>query len=163
MNTLSYDSWKRRGSSIVYNHDVLFPLIQQGFLLPLRQVLSWKQQLPAGPPGQTILIGGLETCLEVLSKTDGEYFLRHEVKPLIRRIQDTWDQCGVVFGFGKHEKAFEVNPTTEEILFYRNAQQQVRLSYMLWDGSSTLDVRQILTETEDNKQQHVGFYVQRIS
>jgi len=66
---------------------------------------SW----PLNPPGngQTVLVGGIETFLEILEPCDAENFLRNRIKPFVQEFQERWDQCGLVFGFGTHERSFE--------------------------------------------------------
>jgi hypothetical protein len=163
---MSSSAWLRRGSSIIFDKHSLGPLITDGCLVSLREALSWMKAWPAQPSnnGQTVLVGGLETCLEVLSPEDAEAFLRNRVKPFVLEFQSRWDQRGLVFGFGKSNKAFVVTPSDEEVLFVRQDQQRVRLSYSLWDGSATMNVtRLVRDERQTGKKVTLGYYVPRIS
>jgi len=166
MREMSSSAWLRRGSSIVFDKHSLGPLITDVCLVSLRKALSWTKAWPARPPndGQTVLVGGLETCLEVFSPEDAEAFLRNRVKPLVLEFQSHWDQRGLVFGFGKSAKAFVVTPSDEEVLFIRQDQQRVRLSYSLWDGSATMNVtRLVRDDRETGKRVTIGYHVPRIS
>jgi hypothetical protein len=162
MREMSSSAWLRRGSSIVFDKQSLGLLISNGSLVPLRQALAWINGWPQYPPsgGETVLVGGLETCLEVLSTEEAEKFLWERIKPLILTIQDRWDQTGLVFGFGTSPHSFEVTNTDEEIVFLRRGGERVRLSQFLWDGTSTLNVTRL---TRPAGSEAIGYYVPRIS
>jgi len=166
MREMSSSAWLRRGSSIVFDKHSLGPLITDSCLVSLREALSWMRSWPAQPPSdrQTVLIGGLETCLEVLSPKDAEAFLRSRIKPFILEFQWRWDQRGLVFGFGKPAEAFVVTPSDEEVLFIRQDQQRVRLSYSLWDGSATMNVTRLFRiDGQTGRQITIGYHVPRVS
>lgn len=166
MREMSSTAWLRRGSSVVFDKQSLGRLIADGKLFSLREALSWMQAWPPEPPHgpSTILIGGLETCLEVLSPADAESFLRNRIKPIILEFQARWDQCGLVFGFGTSDRSFEVTASEEEVLFLKRGGERVRLSYALWDGSATLDVtRLVRSEAQTSQQITVGYHVLRVS
>jgi hypothetical protein len=161
---MSSSSWLRRGSSIVFDRYALGPLISGGALVSLREALGWMHAWPSEPPGsgQTVLVGGLETFLDVLEPTAAQEFLKNRVKPFVQEFQACWDQRGLVFGFGTHERSFEVTASDEEVLFVRRDGERVRLSYSLWDGSATMNVTRLIRD-EQGKSITVGYYVARIS
>lgn len=166
MREMSSTGWLRRGSSIVFDKEALGPLINEGALISIREALGWMNAWPATFPGssRTVLVGGLETLLEVLTGEEAEQFLRERVKPLILEFQAKWDSCGLVFGFGTHERAFEITSSDEEVIFRRGDREQIRLSHYLWDGSATLDVTRLTRESADGGRIiTVGYYVPRIS
>ena len=78
MLEMSSTSWLRRGSSVVFDKQSLGPLIAGGSMVSLRQALSWLSDWPSGPPSgaDSVLVCGLETCIEVLSREDAERFLQ---------------------------------------------------------------------------------------
>jgi len=121
---------------------------------------SWPEQ----PPGnrETILIGGLETILQVLPQTEAEIFLRSRVKALVMEFQARWDQVGLVFGFGSPERAFAITPTDEEVIFIRSDREHIRLSYALWDGTATMNVTR-LVRNDGGRRTIIGYHVPRIS
>jgi hypothetical protein len=121
MREMSSSAWLRRGSSIVFDKHSLGELITEGCLISLREALSWMKAWPSQAPGQgqTVLVGGLEACLEVMPQEDAEAFLRNRVKPLVLEFQSRWDQRGLVFGFGTPEWSFQVTAAREEVLFLR--------------------------------------------
>ena len=166
MEEMSGTAWLHQGSSVVFDQLTLGRLIADGYLMSLRQALGWMGDWSAAPPGDapTVLVSGLETCLEVLPPSDAEQFLRCRIKPFIYEFQRHWGQRGLVFGVGVTGKAFRTTMADEEILFVRPDRTRVRLSRFLWDGSSSLNVARLLREDgETRKPITVGYHVQRIS
>ena len=166
MLDIETDRWRRLGSSIVWNSAALAPLLSAGCLISLREVLSWRKVWPSAPPcgSDTVLVGGLEACMELLVPPEAEQFLRRQIKPLILDFQRRWDQRGLVFGFGAPENAFKVEPASEEILFIRRDQSQVRLSFAMWDGSASLNLNRLVQPAGGAKGKvTIGYHVQRIS
>ncbi|MHB8184396.1 MAG: hypothetical protein ACYDDN_11725, partial [Candidatus Desulforudaceae bacterium] len=79
-------------------------------------------------------------------------------------LQNRWTDCGVVFGFSAHPKAFEETPMKEEVLFRRRGRETVRLSEALWDGSATLNMKRVVREGDrEGEEVVIGYYVARIS
>ena len=166
MHEFETDRWHRLGSSIVWDSAALAPLLTAGCLVSLREVLIWRKAWPSAPPcgSDTVLVGGLEACLELLAPVEAEQFLRRQIKPLILDFQRRWDQRGLVFGFGAPENAFRVESANEEILFMRRDQSQVRLSFAMWDGSASLNLSRLMQPAGGAKGKGtIGYHVQRIS
>ncbi|MEI2687732.1 MAG: hypothetical protein V9G14_16980 [Cypionkella sp.] len=68
-----------------------------------------------------------------MEPAEAQDFLKGRVKPFVQEFQARWDQRGLVFGFGTHERSFELTASDEEVLFIRRDGERVRLSYSLWD------------------------------
>lgn len=167
METISSTAWQRKGSSIVFDQQSLSPLIANGSVVSLRQMLSWKNSLPPQPPvpGKTILISGLETIIETMETQEAEDFLSRRIRSLLKELQNTpWRDYGLVFGFTVHPNAFKETPLEEEVLFHRRDQKEIRLSDGLWDGSANLYMKRIVREGDKpNSEAIIGYYVDRIS
>ena len=164
MRDMSSSAWLRRGSSIVFDRVTLGPLIGGGALVSMREALGWINAWPAEPPGggSTVLVFGIETFLDVLERAEAQEFLKNRVKPFVQEFQARWDQRGLVFGFGSHERSFDLTASDEEVLFVRRDGERIRLSYPLWDGSATMNVARLIRE-EQGRRITVGYYVARIS
>jgi len=165
MREMSSSAWQRRGSSVVYNRHMLGPLIAAGCLVSLREALGWLWAWPDEPLGNrdTVLVGGLETCLEVLSPSEAEDFLQRRVKALILEFQSRWDQRGLVFGFGCPSQRFRIN-AQEEVLFSHPQGGAVRLSSSLWNGAVSQDLYRLSTkDAATNQLVPGGFHVRRLS
>ena len=86
--------WLRRGTSVVFDKAMLGPLLQENALVPLREALAWIDCWPVRLPvgGRTILVGGLDTILEVLPQSEAEQFARTRIRRLIAEFQDRWTE-----------------------------------------------------------------------
>ena len=164
METISNTVWQRKGSCVIFDQMSLGPFIAEGAVVSLRQALAWSKELPANPPvpGRTILISGLETVIETMDIQEAHDFLTSTIRPLLIKLQNSWTDCGVVFGFSSHPKAFEETSLDEEVLFRRRDQKKVRLSEGLWDGSATVNMKRVV-RVDAGEEIAVGFYVARIS
>jgi len=165
MEEISSTVWQRKGSSIVFDKKSLGGLISAGAVVSLREALSWSNEIPANPPvsGRTILVSGLEAIIETMEPQGAEDFLMRRIRPFLITLQNQWAECGVVFGFSSHAKAFEETPLDEEVLFRRRDRKVVRLSKGLWDGSAALNMKRIVREGERSEEVILGYYVARIS
>ena len=163
MKELSADSWKRQGSSVIWDKDTLQSLLPVASLVSLRTFLTWHDAWPAQLPrtSRTILIGGLQTCLETLSPTEGDTLL-DRVQALIRRHQSKLEHFGVVFAFhNATHRAFEVTQRDEEISYKRTGQLLMALSVPLWGRGSSADVQSVLRSGP--QREPIGYHVRRIS
>jgi len=166
METICTTAWHRRGSSVVFGKKCLGTFISDGAVISLREALSWAKGLPANPPvpGHTILVSGLETIIETMEPAEAEDFLIKRIRPLLINIQNHWTDCGVVFGFSSHSKAFEETALDEAVLFRRCDRKVVRLSEGIWDGTGSLNMKRILSNGDQTGEEViVGYYVARIS
>lgn len=164
MKELSADSWKRQGSSVIWDKAELEKLLTTASLVSLRQFLSWHDAWPAQlpRPGRTILVGGLQTCLEVLSPSEGEEFLSRRVQALITRQQAMMEQFGIVFAFHHaNHRAFEITQRDEEISYKRAGQASTPLSVPLWGRGSSADIQLVLRNGPPRET--IGYHVRRIS
>lgn len=166
MDIISNNVWQRRGSCVIFDQKSLGSFISDGAVVSLRQALAWSKELPADPPvpGRTILISGLETIIETMEPQEAEDFLARRIRPLLKHFQNHWTECGVMFGFTSHPKAFEETALEEEVLFRRRDRKQVRLSESLWDGSATVNMKRIVREdAQPGDGVIIGYYVAHIS
>jgi len=91
-----------------------------------------------------------------------EDFLARRIRPLLIELQSRWTDCGIVFGFSSHEKAFEEVSLDEEVHFNHD-KKSIRLSEGIWDGT-TMSMKRITREDrQSGKEITVGYYVARIS
>jgi hypothetical protein len=165
MQEMTYDSWRRRGSSVVFDKEILGALITEGCLVSLREALSWMNSWPASPPidSNTVLVGGLETCLELLEPKDGESFLQQRIKPFIQEFQHRWDSLGLVFGFGCSEKCF-IEDSYENVLFSIPGNKEIQLSSRMWGVSAPRDLCALYVK-DSKKIGRIkgGYHVKRLS
>jgi hypothetical protein len=164
MDSITTSVWRQRGSCVVFDRQALSPLLAAAGVISLRQALAWTEKpLPDEPPTKTILIFGLETTLQILPPSRAYNFLLYRVRPLLRKLQQVWPACGLVLAFTAPEAAFVEDSMNDEVFYKRSDQQRVRLSEGLWDGGAAVNLKRIVRETEQGREEKLGYHVARIS
>ena len=67
MHDMTASTWKRTGSSIIWQPALLADLVRDVEPTPLRTMVGWlKTGFPENPPGggRTVLVGGLQTVID---------------------------------------------------------------------------------------------------
>lgn len=167
MQEMTAQSWKRRGCSIVWSAELLAPLITDEEAIPLRTVLGWQRHgLPESPPGggRTVLVGGLQTMLEIMPNATESYnWLRGNLLPLCRMWSNHWDGVGLVFGLDGPSKLFQLNEADDLVYFGKGADRDTKLclTRAIWNGAATgIGVFKLIVE---GSKEVGGFHVQRVS
>lgn len=152
--------WLTRGSSVIFDKVMLGPLLTEGALIPLRQAIGWLSAWPSATPtgGRTVLVGGLETVLEVLPVRGAEDLVRRYIRPLIAEFQNRWTECGLVFGLNTEPRRLIEDPVSEMVNFKRRDDMQICLSTELWNGSAVTDMRRLVRMDRAAGQKICGGY-----
>jgi hypothetical protein len=167
MQEMTAQSWKRRGCSVVWSPELLAPLITDADAVPLRTVLTWQcHGMPDSPPGggKTVLVGGLQTALEVMPDVEIAYaWLRSNILSLCRMWSNHWDGVGLVFGMDGPGKLFQMNEADDLVYFGKGSDRdsKVCLTRAIWNGAATgQGVFKLIVE---GSKEIGGFHVQRVS
>src|SRR5947209_20474388 len=110
---MTSQTWQRSGCSLVWSPDLLGPLITGADAVPLRTLLGWvahgfPEEPPEGRP--TVLVGGLQTLLEVLGDPEVAHaWLRRHVLPACRSFYQRWPSTGLVFGLDGPGRLFALH------------------------------------------------------
>ena len=148
MQEMTAQSWKRRGCSIVWSPELLAPLITSSDAVPLRTALAWSRDWQQhGPPDslpgnpKTVLIGGLQTALEVMSDADtSSTWLRSNILPLSQRwCKHWWPGIGLVFGLDGPGRRFELNEADDLVYYGKGSDRESKLclTRAIWNGAAT--------------------------
>lgn len=168
MKDMDATTWKRRGSSIIWSPELLGPLITDGSAVPLRTVLGWMANgFPEDTPdgGSTVLIGGLQTVLELFdSNSDAYEWLRANILPLLRATQAHWPRVGFVFGMAGPRSLFHLNEGDDLVYFGRgkDRSRNVRITLGMWNGAAT-GAGAFRLMTPGPKKEVGGYHVNHIS
>jgi hypothetical protein len=134
---------------------------------PLHIALEWQRTgLPEEPPSgaRTVLVGGLQTVLELMPDHDAAYaWLRSNILPLCRRWSNHWTGLGLVFGMDGPGKLFQLNEADDLVYFGRSGDRDgnVCLTRAIWNGAATGNgVFKLLAE---GSREVGGFHVLRVS
>jgi len=162
MEDFSANSWRHKGSSLVFDRGTVSDLLEIAQIYSLRQTLSWLNNPPPTPASRsTILISGLETLMQLLPPPKAHDFLLHRVRPLVIRLQNSWE-CGLIFGFASPPQAFTEELVSEEVLYQTSSRQTVRLSAGLWGAGGALK-RLVRGSSAQDKEETLGYHVPRLS
>src|ERR1035438_4808120 len=86
--------WHRRGTSWLWDDEALAQICLAGEAWSLRQFVQatglWPEDLPSNA-SNTLVVGGLDGCLDLLSPSDAENWLGSEMKKSIHSFQDFYD------------------------------------------------------------------------
>lgn len=174
MNETTTNAWLRQGCSLIWDPDFLTPLLQKNSPVPLREVLLWSRQgFPAAPPveGSTVLVAGLQTCLETLPPAQAFTLLRTLIQPMIRRWQDTWPSYGLVFGLKCSWSQWRID-TNEHAHLRVRTNDEIDVTFALWNGAARGVLKLVVSPEEssglDTKSKTQpsrigGFYARRLS
>jgi len=151
----------------VWAPELLSGLIKDTEATPLRVVFEWRQQgLPESPPGggKTVLVGGLQTVMEVMPDSIAAYaWLRTNILPLCRMWSNHWGGVGLVFGMDGPGKLFQLNESDDLVYFGRGTDRdsKICLTRAIWNGAATgKGVYKLIAESA---KEVGGFHVVRVS
>lgn len=101
MEILRDAGWHRTGMTILWDGESLGNLVQPKDVVSLRQMVqlsrSWPEELPANN-GNTLVVAGLDACLDLLSPGDAEEWLTRPFRQWILSFQEHYQlQAGLVF------------------------------------------------------------------
>jgi hypothetical protein len=151
----------------VWSPDLLRDLIAGIDATPLDVVLEWQRSgFPEDTPTgkKTVLVGGLQTVLNVMPDADTSYaWLRTNILPLCRRWTNHWPGVGLVFGMDGPGKRFELNEADDLVYFGREPERnnKVCLTRAIWNGAATgTGVFKLMLE---GSREIGGFHVVKVS
>lgn len=152
MIEITGSSWQRRGSSLVWDRELLAPLLINNGLIPLHQALAWLHQpLPVDPPtagGKSITVVGLQPVLESLEPEQSFSFLRQRMQRLVLRVQDAYGGgVGLVFALSCTWKQWRVDASEKAYLTLR-PDKEIEITPALWNGVAS-EAQMIIAESSN--------------
>ena len=110
-----------------------------------------------------MLIGGLQTVMEVMDAETGYAWLRENILPLCRMWGNHWDGVGLVFGMDGPGKLFQLNESDDLVYFGRGSDRDNKLCLTrgIWNGAAT--GRGVYKLSAENAKEVGGFHVIRVS
>lgn len=158
--------WQRSGVSLIWDSEALAEICEAKEVWSLRQFLNaaakWSEHVPSNQ-GKTLVVAGLDGCLDLLSPADAEKWLAEEIKTAVLSFQDFWvGQAALVFWLPDGVGRFIVNPATDEVSWRcsaPNSSSQVDFGRILWGGAHEYPQHIVLRAGE----KPVGFFHLRIT
>jgi hypothetical protein len=111
--------WQRRGTSWIWDEEARNQVCLASEVWSFRQFLraagSWPDDLPSNH-NNTIVVAGLEGCLDLLTPENAETWLDDAVKDAILSFQDHFQsEAALIFWLPSGQGRFKLNPATDSI------------------------------------------------
>ncbi len=130
--------WQRRGTSWIWDEEARNQVCAASEVWSLRQLLRavshWPEDLPSND-NSTLVVAGLEGCLDLLTPEDAEVWLSDVIKDAILSFQSHYEgEVALIFWLPSGQGRIKVNPATEAVTWRCAAPH----------GQETLDFGRIL-------------------
>lgn len=139
MKQLRDSVWQRRGTSWIWGAEALAQVCTASEVWSLRQFLlaveHWPEDLPSNN-GATLVVAGLDGCLDLLAPSDAENWLSAEIKDAILSFQDFYSgEASLIFWLPSGAGRITVNSATDAVGWRcaaPNSGQQLDFGRLLW-------------------------------
>lgn len=143
MRQMTTDVWTRRGISLLWDPNVLAELCKPAEVFTMRQLFSvvghWGDDLPSNR-GRTLVVAGLEGCMDMLAPDEAEEWLTLEVRGAMLSFQEEYSlEAGLVFWLPTGGPRVGVNPASEDFYWKCSppyAGQTLDLGRILFSGAA---------------------------
>jgi hypothetical protein len=158
--------WQRRGTSWIWDEEARNQVCVASEVWSLRQFLqavgNWPDDLPSNG-NNTLVVAGLEGCLDLLTPEDAETWLGDAGKQAILSFQDAYDgQAALIFWLPAGQGRIKFHPATDSIEWRCAApygEAMLAFGRILW-GEATEYPQEILLHEGDKA---VGLFHLRIT
>jgi hypothetical protein len=119
MRQLQDSVWQRRGTSWLWDGEALGLVATAGEVWSVRQFLRatdrWPDDLPSND-GNTLVVGGLEGCLDLLRPAQAEEWLGSALKDALLSFQSNYQgDAALIFWLPSGAGRISVNPATDAV------------------------------------------------
>lgn len=148
MRTVEGDVWKRGGLSLLWGPEALGEIAKPAEVASIRDLFAlagkWPQDLPSNG-GQTLVVAGVEGCIDCLSPEDAAEWIEGDLRPLLLNFQEEYEgQCALVLWLPTGNRRITMNRANETYLWKCNAPfsgREIELGRILWGGAESDAVR----------------------
>ena len=166
MRQLRDTTWQRRGTSWIWDAVARDKVSSASEVWSLRQFFqakgNWPDDLPSNNK-QTLVVGGLEGAIDVLSPTDAENWLGKAIKEAILSFQEFYEgQASLIFWLPSGRDLLEINPATDDVSWRcapPNREQIIDFGRILWGQANEYPQQILLAENSS----HIGLFHLRIT
>jgi hypothetical protein len=156
MKILTGDVWKRRGFSLLWGERALSELAKPRNVQSIRQFFAmvdhWPEKL-FDNDGDTLIVAGLEGCLDLLPPAEAETWMESDLWPAILAFQAEYVlEAALVFWLPTGKNRIRMNRATESYSWICSAphsNQHLDLGRILWAGAEA-DVNRIMDPSSTN-------------
>jgi len=145
MRQLRDSVWQRHGTSWIWDAEVLAQVSGASEVWSLRQFLLavgyWPENLPSNN-GATLVVAGLDGCLDLLAPSDAENWLGAEVKDAILSFQDFYcGEASLIFWLPSGAGRITISSATDAVRWRCAAPytgQQLDFGRLLWGEGANI-------------------------
>jgi hypothetical protein len=153
MKTLRDNVWQRCGISWIWDAQALSQVTKVDEVYSLRQFLQsvgrWSEDLPSNK-GNTLVVAGLDACLDLLVPEEAEQWLESVIKPAILSFQYYYQGDGaLVFWLPSCHGRIKANPASDVITWHcghPHNQKTLDFGRILWGEASEYPQEIMLTD-----------------
>jgi hypothetical protein len=121
MKKMKDSVWQRRGISWIWDAEALRTIAKPNEVVSLREWLlmpvRWAGTLPSNG-GNTLVVAGLEGCLDLLAPGDAKAWLGHAVKKTILSFQDLYDSdAALAFWLPEGKRRLNIHSATDAVIW----------------------------------------------
>ncbi len=131
--------WQRRGVSWIWDDEALNKVAKASEVLSLRQLLRFEGQWPEDVPsnnGSTMVVAGLDACLDLMSPEEADSWLGNELKHTILSFQDFYEgDAALVFWLPAGQRRIYVQTASDAVVWRCGApsgDRQIDFGRLLW-------------------------------
>lgn len=134
--------WQRRGVSWIWDNDAFASVATAAEVFSLRQLIraskDWPDDLPSND-GKTLVVAGLDACLDLLSPTDAADWLNSEIKSAVLSFRDFYtDGAALIFWLPTSQRRLTIAPATDAVQWRcaaPHADEQIEFGRLLWGAA----------------------------
>lgn len=168
MKVLRADTWKRRGCSLLWDAQQLAACTASDEVVSMRQFFSmaknWPEELPSNN-GQTLVVVGLEGCLDALSPDSAATWLSRDLLDVISGFRQEYElDAGLIFWLPSGRPRVRYSLAVDQYSWERRRDDLLPLGRLLWAGGQA-DAERIVVgqrNTDPDGPGYVGLYHPKI-
>ena len=134
-------NWYTQGFALLWSGELLRVIAEPAEVLSMREFFAlsraWPEDLPSGG-GDTVVVAGLQGCLDLLSPDDATEWLEHDVRQAILSFQNEYaGNAGLVMWLPSGRQRLRMTGSTESYHYTRGggSGDTLPLGRLLWSGA----------------------------
>ena len=166
MKDLHDTVWQRRGVSWIWENDAFSEVTKAKEVFSLREMIhaskDWPDDLPSND-GNTLVVAGLDACLDLLSPANAEEWLADTLKYVILSFQDFYQgDAALVFWLPVGQRRLQIQTASDTVTWKCSAPssgETLDFGRLLWGDAQEYPQKIILV----NGNKPAGLFHLRIS
>ena len=152
MDQMRDNVWQRRGVSWIWDEEALAVVAKAPEVSSIRELVrtstAWPENLPSND-GYTLVVAGLDACLDLLSPSEAETWLERHLKPVILAFQDEYSSDGaLIFWLPQGDRRLRTEVATDAVYWQceaPHAGERIDFGRLLW-GEAQQYPKEIVTK-----------------